>query len=154
MSRSSHIQDRDITIDSNWIITIGMALLFAFVALLLGWSIRNFLYDRFDNGSLQPASNGWLDRLIYILGAIYCFVFAYSFHAKHLKAAFLLLGTKYAALVALFYVHVSLGAQHSIVVAGWIACQIAYTIILVAIVHWFKTVVRRAPPSHPEIGSS
>ena len=143
----------EITVDSNWIMTIGMVLLFAFIAFLLGWSIRDVLFDKVDYRVLQGARNGWFDALTYALGAVYCFVFAYSFQGKHLKVAFLLLATEYTVRFAIEYLHVAAGVHHSAAVAGSIACQFAYTIILVAIIQWFKSVVRWIPPSNPGAGS-
>jgi len=143
----------EITIDSNWIMTIGMGLLFAFIAFLLGWSIRDLLFDKLDHEVLQRARNGWLDTFTYLIGAAYSFLFAYSFPGKHLKIAFLLLGAQYLALVAVFY-HAGTNVQHSAVIAGAIASQIAYTIILVAIIQWFRSVVRWVSPSNPGVSDS
>jgi hypothetical protein len=135
----------DITIDSNWIVTIGMALLFAFIAFLLCWSIRDLLFDKVDPRLLRRVPNRWLDTVTYVFGAVYCFLFAYSFSAKHLKIAFSLLGAKYLVLVAVPYLHIAADVRHSAATAGAIASQIAYAAILFAIAQWFKAVVRRAP---------
>ena len=139
----------DITVDSNWIVRIGLVLLFAFIVFLLGWSIRDLLSDKVDYRVLQGAHNEWLDALTYVLGAVYSFVFAYSFPRKHLKVAFLLLATEYTVRFVIEYLHFAAGVHHSAAVAGSIARQVAYTIILVAIVQWFKSVVRWIPPSNP-----
>jgi hypothetical protein len=139
----------EITIDSNWIITIGMALLFAITAFLLGWSIRDLLFGKVEYGILHGVRRGWLDTLTNPIGAIYFFLFAYSFPAKHLKVAFLLLGANYTVLVALTYLPVAAGVQHFVAVAGSIATQIAYTIILLAIAQWFRSVVRWNTSSEP-----
>jgi hypothetical protein len=144
----------EITIDSNWIMTIGMALLFPFMAFLLGWSIRNLLFDKVDYGVSQGVRNGWLNTVTYVIGAVYSFLFAYSFPAKHLRVAFLLLGTKYTVRVALAHLHVAAGVQHSAAVAGSIATQIAYTIILFAIAQWFRSVIRLVHPSDPGVSDS
>jgi hypothetical protein len=144
----------DITIDSNWIIAIGMALLFAFTAFLLGWSIRDLLFDKLDHGVLQHVHSGWLDTLTYMLGAVYFFLFAYSFPAKHLKIAFLLLGAKYLVLIAASYLPVGTNVRHSAAIAGAIASQIAYAIILFAIARWFKTVVRQTPTGDHGVSDS
>lgn len=147
MSQKSHTQRQgDVTIDSNWGSMIGMALLFAFIAFLLGWSSRNLLFDKLDHEVLQRVRHGWLDTLAYVIGAVYCFLFAYSFPAKHVKAAFLLLGAKYLVQITVPYLHAGASVQHSSAVAGAIASQIAYTIILFAIAQWFKTVARQIPP--------
>jgi hypothetical protein len=139
----------EITIDSNRIMTIGMGLLFAFIAFLLGWSIRDLLFDKLDHEVLQRVRNGWLDTFTYLIGAAYSFLFAYSFPRKHLKVAFLLLGAQYLALAVVFYLHAETNVQHSAVIAGAIASQIAYTIILVAIIQWFRSVVRWVSLSNP-----
>jgi hypothetical protein len=125
----------DIVIDSNWIVTIGLALLFAFTAFLLIWSIRDLLFDKVDH-QLSP---------ILVVGVVYYFLFAYSFPSKPLKVAFSLLGVDLTARMALAYLHGSASTQHSAAIAGSVARQIAYTIILFAIAQWFRSVVRRAP---------
>ena len=141
IQKSKTQRSGDVMININWITTIGMALLFAFIAFLLGWSVRNLLFDKVDYRVLQGVRNGWSDAFTYALGAIYSFLFAYSFPAKRLKVAFLLLGANYTVRVALAYLHVAVGVQHSVAVGGPIVTQIAYTIILVAIVQWFKSTV-------------
>ncbi len=143
----------EITVDSNWIVTIGMVLLFAYVAFLLGWSIRDFLFDKVDYRVLQGARNGWLDTLDYVIGAFVFFLCAYSIPGKHLKVAFLLLGTEYTVRFAIEYLHVAAGVHHSAAVVGSIARQVAFTIIFVAIIQWFKSVVRWISPSNPGAGS-
>jgi hypothetical protein len=139
----------EITVDSNWIMTIGMVLLFAFIAFLLGWSIRDLLFGKVDYGVSQDVRNGWFDTVTYVIGAVYYFLFAYSFPGKHLKVAFLLLGTECTVRFALAYLHVAAGVHHSAAVAGSIARQVAFTIILVAIIQWFRSVVRWNPSSEP-----
>ncbi len=143
----------EIAIDSNWIVTIGMVLLFAYVAFLLGWSIRDLLFDKFDYRVLQGARNGWLDTFDYVIGAFVFFLWAYSIPGKRLKVAFLLLGTEYTVRFAIEYLHVAAGVHHSAAVVGSIARQVAYTIILVAIIQWFKSVVRWISSSNPGTGS-
>ncbi len=144
----------EITVDSNWIMTIGMVLLFAFILFLLGWSIRDLLFDKVDYRALRGARHGWLDALTYVLGATYSFVFAYSFPGKHLKVAFSLLATEYTVRFAIEYLHVAASVHHSAAVAGSIARQVAFTIILVAIIQWFRSVVRWFSPPNPEVSGS
>jgi hypothetical protein len=144
----------EITVDSDWIMTIGMVLLFAFIAFLLGWSIRDLLFDKVDYRALQGARRGWFDALTYVLGAVYSFVFAYSFPGKHLKVAFSLLATEYAVRFAIEYLHIGASVHHSAAVAGSIARQVAFAIILVAIIQWFRSVVRWFSPPNPEVSGS
>ncbi|MGC2247794.1 MAG: hypothetical protein WA609_14410 [Terriglobales bacterium] len=153
MSEARQIKRQDITIDSNWITTIGMALLFAVLSFLLGWSVRDLLFDRVGLGVLVGLRHG-LDTLTYVLGSVYSFVFAYSFPTKTLKLAFSLLGIKYTLLLILPYLHISAGALHSGEIALAIASQISYSIILFVIAQWFKNVVRRARPSDRALSDS
>ena len=153
MSADSHTQrPGDILINSNWIITIGMALLFAFIAFLLGWSIRGLLFDKVDYRVAHEVHAVWLDRFGIVIGAIYFFLFAYSFPPKHLKVAFLLLGAKYTTLVALTFAHAAVPPSAGL--AMEIASQIAYAIILIAIVQWFKAMVRRTYPNDSGVSDS
>ena len=132
----------EITIDSNWIMTVGMALLFAFVVILLTWSIRDLLFDR-----VVPDLSRTMDLVTYAVGVVYSFLFAYSFPGKHVKVAFLLLGANYTAAIVLHYVRASASLEHSAAVIGSIGRQVAFAILLLAIAQWFKSVVRWVPPS-------
>jgi hypothetical protein len=132
----------EITIDSNWIMTVVMGLAFVTCGTILGWNIRNLLLDRVDH----PVS------LYYVIGFVSYFALAYSFPAKSLKVAFLLLGTNMVVRSALYYLHASTTVQHSAWTVCSIASQIAYTIILVVIVQWFRSVVRwnQSPEQGPD----
>lgn len=132
----------EITIDSNWIMTVGMALLFAFVVIQLTWSIRDLLFDR-----AVPDLSRTMDLVTYAVGVVYSFLFAYSFPGKHVKVAFLLLGANYTAAIVLHYVRASASLEHSAAVIGSIGRQVAFAILLLAIAQWFKSVVRWVPPS-------
>ena len=143
----------EITVDSYWVITIGMVLLFVIVAVILGWNIRNLLFDEVDYRIGQAARNGWLDTLAYVLEAAYAFVFAYSFPGKHLKVAFSLLAAQYTMRFAIEYLHVAVGMHHSAAIVGSVARLVAEAIILVAIVQWFKSVVRWTPRSNSGVAS-
>lgn len=142
MEQNKALRKPDVTVDSNWIMTVGMALLFAFCAFLLIWNIRDLLF-----GNIEREVSHTIDVVTYALGALYCFLFAYSFPAKHLKAAFLLLGINYAVRLGISHLHVSASAHHSASVICSVAWQIGFLIILVAIAKWFKSVVRRGHPT-------
>jgi len=57
---------------------------------------------------------------------------------------------QYTVRLALAYFHVATSLQHPVALVGSIAKQISFIIIIVAIAQWFKTVVRRDPPSDSE----
>lgn len=125
----------EITIDSNWILMVGMVLLFGVRVLLLIRDIRNLLFYTVDRRV----------HFFYLLGAAYFFLFAYSFRSKSLKLAFLLLGTDITVRIALSYFSALVGVQQLVAVAGSVARQIAFTIILFEIAGWFKSVIRWTP---------
>ena len=154
MSEATQTGRQDITIDSNWIITIGMALLFAVITFLLGWSVRDLLFDRVSLALSQGDRGGWINTFTYGIGAVYFFVFAYSFRRIQLKIAFLLLGTNTTIRTVLPYLHISADGQHLATVAVAISRQIAYLILLFVIAQWFKSVIRRAQPRDHEVGAS
>ena len=138
-SRSQRIWE--ITSDSNWIMTVGMGLLFAFCACLLFWDVRDLL----SNGVAWDVSHGF-DFITYTLGAVYCFLFAYSFPAKHLKLAFLLLGTDYSVRLVTGHLGLSGSVQYSASIICSIARQIAFVIILFAIAQWRGPLDSAEPP--------
>jgi hypothetical protein len=146
VSEKTQIQRHgDILIDSDRITTIGMALGFALCVFLLAQSVRGFLSGNLDH----PIS-----FLGYAIGVGYSFSFAYFFRPKHVRLAFLLLGSQYAVRLALAYFHFAATKQHSAAYVGSIARQISLIIILVAIAQWFATVVRPNPPSDPGVSDS
>ncbi len=141
----------EITIDSNWIVTIGMALLLVFCGWQLIREVRHLV-----NGDLveQIILTHVFDKISAVIYVVYCFLFAFSFSAKSVKLAFVLLGTDKVIRVALHYFHSSATMQHSAAVAGSIARQIAFTIIFVAIIQWFRSVVRWVSPSNTGVADS
>jgi hypothetical protein len=127
----------EITIDSDRITTLGMALLFVIVGAMLIGKIRVLAF-----GVVTEHVS-----LLSIVTVVYCFLFAFSFPGKFVKAAFILLGTETACRLALKYLHASTSMRHAADVAASVVDQVALTIILFAIVQWFKSVIHWAPPS-------
>jgi hypothetical protein len=132
MEQNNASHRREITIDSNWIVSIGLGLLFAACCWVLISSVRNLTFDRVDEFS----------PLTMLLVAAYSFLSAYSFPAKPLKFAFLLMGSEKVVRIALHYLHASTNIQRLTAVVASFAGQIALVIILVAIFRWFRSVVR------------
>jgi hypothetical protein len=122
----------EITVDSNWITTIAMALLLVLGGCALIHEIRNLLSDALD----KPISFS----TIFLAPCL--FLAAFGEKKKTLKIAFILWGTSVVARVSSSYLHASPGVQHFTATDASIANQIAFTIILVAIVQWFRSVVR------------
>ncbi|MGA7291009.1 MAG: hypothetical protein WBW53_23455 [Terriglobales bacterium] len=122
----------EITVDSNWITTTGMALLLVLGGGALIHEIRNLLSDALD----KPIS------FCTIVLTPCLFLAALGEKKISLKIAFVLWGTRVAARVSSSCLHDYPGVQHFTAAGGSIANQIAFTIILVAIVQWFRSVVR------------
>ena len=129
----------EITINSNWIMTPGMAVGLVVCGVFLTWEIRDLVFDNVHRRV----------PLATVVGTVYCFLLAYSVREKSWKIALVLFGTGSAGRIISSYFHASSSLQHSADVVGSAAHQIALTIILVAIVQWFRSVIRWIPPSHP-----
>jgi hypothetical protein len=134
-----------ILIDSDKITTIAMALGFALCVWLLCRAVRDFLFGRLDH----PVSFFYC-----AIDAAYSFFFSYSFRARYVRFAFLLLGTQYTVRLAFAYFNLAAGWQHSAALASSIVRQVSLIIVLVAIAQWFKNVVRRDSLGEPGVGGS
>jgi|ERR1700730_9860726 hypothetical protein len=130
----------DITIDSDWITTVGTAAVLIVTGVLASSEIHQF-------GSGKALERGSLDTIFL---ALYCLVFVFSFRAKLLKVAFALIGTQAAARVILSYVHASSGFRHNAAIGGLILNLAGLTIVIFAIVKWFRSVVHWSSQLKPE----
>jgi len=134
----------EITIDSNWIMTVGMALLLVFCA----WQVvREARHLVLGNLTEQVVFTNVIDKIGMVILAVYCFLFAFSFEAFHVRLALILLGTAAAFRFSLSYLHVSPVTVHVANIGDSMADQIALAIIAFAIVQWFKSVIHWTPPS-------
>ncbi len=135
---------REITIDSNWIMTVGMAFLFLFCTWQL---IRDARYLALGNLSEQVLFAHVIDKIGIIILAVYCFLFVFSFQALHVRLALILLGTAAVVRLSLSYLHVSPATLHVANIGDFVADQVALTIIAFAIVQWLKSVIHWIPLS-------
>ncbi len=134
---------REITIDSNWIMTVGMALLLVFCV----WQVvRDARYLVLGNLSEQVVFAHVIDKIGIVILAVYCFLFAFSFETLHVRLALILLGTAAVVRFSLSYLHVSSVTLHVANIFDSIADQIALAIVAFAIVQWFRSVIHRIPP--------
>lgn len=139
MDQKGASHKREITIDSNWITTIAMALGLVFIGWALISEIRNLVFDHVE----KPVS------LITLVLVPYLFLLAFSVRMKSWTIALGLVGTGVAARVSSNYLHASPGVQHVAATGASIVNQIALTMILVVIVQWFRSVVRWNQSSEP-----
>jgi hypothetical protein len=141
MEQSVPSPKREITINSDWITTIVMALLLVVCSLLLIWDIRGLV-----SGSIveqAPFARDLFTNIFTIIAAVYCFLAVRGFHAMFVRIGFALMGIQLASGVVLGYFRTSTDLQHNAAVAGSLVRQVAFTIFVVAIVQWFKSVVHR-----------
>jgi hypothetical protein len=136
----------EITIDSNWIMAIAMAVLLVACGVLLIREIGHLIMGNVVDK--PPLSNHFLTNVSNVMVAVFFFVLAFESRAKLEKIACVLLGTDFAGRLILDYLHVSTRLQHFATTTGSVLRQIAFTILLVAILQWFKSVVRWIPPSN------
>jgi hypothetical protein len=135
----------EITIDSNWIATIGMVVLLLGCSVLLIREIGHFIMGNVVDK--PPITNHFFTNVSNVLAAVFFFVLAFESLAKLEKIACVLLGTDFAGRIILSYLDVSTRLQRFATTTGSVLRQIAFTLLLVAILGWFKSVVRWIPPS-------
>jgi hypothetical protein len=135
---------REIPIDSNWIVTIGIALLFVSCIWQL---IRDVRYLALGNLSEQVLSTHVIDKIGIVILAVYCFLFAFSFQALRVRLALILLGAEAVVRLSLSYLHVSPATLHVADIGASLADQVALAIIAFAIVQWFKSVIHWVRPT-------
>lgn len=143
---------REITINSDWILTIMMALLLVVCSLLLIWDIRDLASGRIIEQA--PLARDLFTIIFTIIAAVYCFLAVRGFHVLYVRIGFALMGIQFASGAVLGYLHLSTDLQHYAAVAGSLARQVALTIFVVAIVQWFKTVVHRNHTSDAGVADS
>jgi hypothetical protein len=141
MEQNVPLPKRGITINSDWITTIVMALLLVVCSLLLIRDIRDLVSGRtIEQG---PVTRSLFTNIFTIIAAVYCFLAARGFHVMYVRIGFALMGIQFTSNVVLGYFHIPTHLQHNAAVAGSLVRQVALTIFVVAIVQWFKSVVHR-----------
>jgi hypothetical protein len=136
----------EVTVNSNWIMATGMAVVLVFCSWQFVREVRDLVFGSLAEQVSFPQLS---DKIGAGIAVVYPFLFACAFRATHVRVAFVLLGTTAASRFLLTYVHASPSMLRSAAIGGSIANQIALTIIVFAIVQWFKSVVRWIPPPKP-----
>ena len=138
----------EVTIESDWLTTLGAALLLILCGLLLSREIAHVMWGHFV-GPMHLQRSFWsiFSKAFELIVAIYCFMFAFKFPRKSLKVASVLMGTNFAGYFVLSCFHISSSVRHIAAVSGSVMRQIALAIFCVAIAQWLKSVVRWDSPS-------
>jgi hypothetical protein len=142
---------REITIDSDWITTVGMALLLVFCGFQL---IREGRHLVFDSLSGEVLLTHVIDKFRIAIIVVCYFLGVFLPWPRSVKLGGLLMGTDIVVRIALHYFDASTSLQHSAAVAGSIARQVALALFIFAIAQWFKSVVLRVPPSNLGVSDS
>jgi hypothetical protein len=154
-SETQTVPTRAFSVESDRMMTVGAALLLVVCSLLLIKEIRHFIWGHLS----MPASShrgfwsAW-DKVFEVIAALYCLIFAFEFPKKSAKLAGALMGIYLAGSLLLSWVQLSLSEQHFATVSRSVLLQIALIMSCVAIVDWFRSVVRRSSPSDAEGGDS
>ena len=134
------VRNKAITIKSDWVSTLSIALLMAGCFLLLVRSIWNSPLLR--SVETTPKTYPMLTQVFFVIAATYCFFGAARFRSSLLKTGFILFGIELVIAVALNHVH-SLGRlDFFIAVARSVVRQTAFAIFTIASAQWLRSVVR------------
>jgi hypothetical protein len=136
----------EITVDSNFTTTALLAVLFVILSLMLMRDIRHFLWS----APSQIAISGTPNRFGAALALVYCLVFVFRWPNALVKIGCALFAAHFGLALALTYLRISPTPLPTLAFADSIVRQISLVTFLVAIARWFRTVVRRAPPSPAE----
>jgi hypothetical protein len=136
----------EIIVDSDFTTASALELLFIILTLMLIRDIRHFLWDAPN----QIAISGTINRLGVALALVYCLVFVFRWPNRLVKIGCALFATHSGLTLALTYLRISPTAQPPVAFVSSMAMQISLVTFLIAIAHWFRTVVRWTSPSPGE----
>jgi hypothetical protein len=133
----------DLTIESDWFTALGAVVLFILFALLLLREIDHFIWGHVGTPVRLHISfwNIW-NKVFEAIAAIYCFIFAFQFRNRYLKAGSLFMGMNLAGFVVLSCFQLPARALHIAAVSGSAVRQVALAILCIAIAQWLRSVVR------------
>lgn len=136
----------EITIDSDWITTIMMAILFIICGLLLAQEICHVAQGHFHEPERLRISfwSIW-NKVFEVIAAVYFFMFAFRVPRKPVKTASILMGTDLAVYALLSCFPISLALGHVVAISGSAVRQIALIIYCVEIARKLMSVFHRNP---------
>ncbi|MBZ5664461.1 MAG: hypothetical protein LAO30_07635 [Acidobacteriia bacterium] len=131
MKQNAAATKREITIDSDWITTAAMVVLLVTSGWIFIWEMRDLVSG---NVAARESIADGLDGFLF-------FVFAFLFRPKYLKIALSMFGVGVEAAFVPGHPHASTHVQHAAATGGALLKQVALTIIFVAVIQWFRSVV-------------
>jgi hypothetical protein len=132
----------EITVDSDFTTSALLAVLFIILSLMLMRDIRHILWSAPN----QVAIRGTLNRLSAALALVYSLIFIFRWPNGLVKIGCALFAAHLSLALALTYLRISSTMRPTLAFADSVVVQISLITFFVAIVHWFRTVVRWAPP--------
>ncbi len=133
----------EITVESNWLNTLGAVVLFIACGSLLVREIDHFIWGQFSRPvRVHLAFWSIWNKVFEAIAAISCFICAFNFPNKYVKTASVLMGTNLAGFVLLSFFQLSTRTLHVASVGGSVLRQIALAICCMALAQWLRSVVR------------
>jgi hypothetical protein len=136
----------EITVDSDFVTTALLVVLFIILSLMLMRDVRHILWGT----QSLIAIRGPLNRLATAFAIVYCLVFVFRWPNGLVKIGCALFAAHFSLALASTYLSISATARPALAIADSIVMQISLATFLIAIAHWFRTVVRWDPPSRGE----
>jgi hypothetical protein len=135
----------EITVDSDLMTAALLGVLFIILSVMLMRDIRHILWSAPNQITIRGTPN----RLGAALALVCCLDFVFRWSNRLVKIGCALFAAHLILALALTYLRIS-PTRPIVAFADSMVMQISLAIFLVAIAHWFRTVVRWAPPSPRE----
>ncbi len=135
----------EITVESDFTTTALLAVLFMILSVILIRDIRHIVWSAPN----QITIRGTLNRFGAALALVCCVNFVFRWPNRLVKIGCALFAAHLSLALALTYLRIS-STRPTVAFADSMVMQISLVTFLVAIAHWFRTVVRRASPSISE----
>jgi len=138
----------EFSVDSDWITTLGMLLLFFICGWLLLREIRDFIWGHLTvRAHFHKGFWSIWNKVFEVIAAVCWFMFALRFPKKSAKLGCTLMGIYLFGWVLLSCLQLSSSVQRIAATSASILWQIALGVLCVAIADWFRSVVQRGRPS-------
>jgi len=144
--KSQSLRRRELTVDSDWLTTLGAILALLAGVLVLIRGIYQVMWRRFA----EPVPMHWSFFKIFaevfaVIACGYFFIFAYSLPKLSQKIAAVLMGMNLATNILVKLLPVSQSLRRAAMVSASLMFQVALAILLVALAKWLGSIVRLSP---------
>jgi hypothetical protein len=144
-----------ITVESDWITTVGALVVFVACCVLLLSEVEHFLGGRFAVPHRPHYDFFSIFTKVYeVIAGVLCFTVALNYANKPVKTGLVLMGVNLTGAALLSYLPLSSAAFRLAVTSRSIMSQIALTIFILAIAQWLRSVVKRVSSAGPRGGDN